>query len=318
MANIAITTYCNLQCPYCFADDMICEQHENIDVNKFKDILKWISRTPTHLGIIGGEPTLHPHFSDIMREVNIFCKELNVDATLFTNGIYLDKYVSDIGNAVGALININAQENMTPTQWTMLNNTLEHLSILGWFMPGRPKANIGCNLYMGRDNYDFIWDIVDRFKLDSVRVSVTAPVDDKYKKNKESYYTGMKPMFLKFVQEAEKRGVRVGSDCNQIPDCYFGKDELELIYHVCESRHGGICDPVVDITPNFTATSCFGCYDPVDCSQFETLHDLHRYLLHRRTYPRVQANCTGKCIGCKNHELLTCQGGCLAFAQMGD
>lgn len=318
MANVAVDTYCNLRCPYCFADDMIEQQHKNIDMDTFRWILQWIARTPmiNHVGIIGGEPTLHPQFREILKEVNTFCRELRGSATLFTNGIMLDQYVPDIGNGIGLLINVNAPENMGPEKWRMLNNTLEHLNLLGWFIPGRAKANIGCNIWADRDNYDFIWEIVDRYQIDHVRCSVSAPITEEYKNRKQWYYAACKPIFLKFVREAEKRGVNLGADCNQIPDCYFTREELELVYKVMQGRHNGICNPVVDITPELTATACFGAYDPVDITDFETLPDLERYLLHKKTYPRVEKNITGKCKGCKNAELLVCQGGCLAFSEV--
>lgn len=317
MANIAITTYCNLKCPYCFADDMICEQHNNISIERFKEILSWIARTPmNHIGIIGGEPTIHPHFDDILKEVNIYCRELNTTATLFTNGIHLDPHIQNIGQAIGLLINVNAPDNMPQQNWSKLNDTLDHLSLLGWFSPEQPKANIGCNLYLDRTDYNFIWDIVDRYHITRVRTSVTAPISSEVKANKEKYYTDMKDRFLQFCKDAKSRNVVLGADCNQIPDCYFTKDELDLVYKVMEGRHGAICNPVIDITPDFKATACFGCYDPVDCRDFETLIDLERYLLHKKTYPRVCANATGKCKDCKLHDLLVCQGGCLAFADM--
>ena len=318
MANIAVTTYCNLKCPYCFADDMICEdKKQNITISQLQEILQWISRTPkNHIGIIGGEPTLHPHFDEVLKEVNKFCTSLNTGATLFTNGIYLDKWLPDIGNAIGVLINLNNPNNMTTTQYRNLSETLEHLNLLSWFVPSKPKATIGCNIYLGEDKYEWIWEVVDRYKLKRVRTSVTAPggqyID--WRCNKEEYYETLKPIFLDFCKEAEKRRVVLGADCNQIPDCYFTEDEKKFVYTVMEGRHNGICTPVVDITPDFRATACFGSYDPVDCKDFENLIDLERYLLHRKSFPRVEKNCTGKCATCKQHELLTCQGGCLGFA----
>ena len=69
MANIAIINYCDLKCKYCFADDMIKEKSVTITLDDYRKILDFLSRTPkNHIGIIGGEPTLHPHFDDILKE----------------------------------------------------------------------------------------------------------------------------------------------------------------------------------------------------------------------------------------------------------
>ena len=318
MPNIAVTTYCNLRCPYCFADDMICEQQHNITLPRFREILEWTSRTPeNHVGIIGGEPTLHPKFSKILEEVNRYCRNVGTTATLFTNGIKLDPYLSEIGQSTGLLINCNSPENMTAEQWTELNNTLEHMALLDWFHPGQPKANLGCNLYLAREDYGYFWELVDRYKVDHFRLSVTAPIEKEMLPRKEIYYAKMKKLYMAMVEGALERDIHIGVDCNQIPNCYFNEKELDKIFQVSpEKRQPVFCEPVIDITPDFTATACVGCYDPVDCRQFETVIDLRRYLLHKKNYPRVEANCTGKCKNCKNHELLLCQGGCLAFAQL--
>ena len=73
MANIAVTTYCNLHCEYCFAHTMIEEMGNPIDLDQFRMILNWIARTPqNHIGLIGGEPLVHPHIDEIFKEVNFF------------------------------------------------------------------------------------------------------------------------------------------------------------------------------------------------------------------------------------------------------
>ena len=93
-------------------------------------------------------------------------------------------------------------------------------------------------------------------------------------------------------------------------------DSKELVARVNDHDTTGFCEPVVDITPDFRATACFGSYDPVDCGKFRDLIELERYLLLKKSYPRVCANATGKCAGCPEHECLRCQGGCLGFAEV--
>ena len=67
MPNIAILNYCNLKCPYCFADDMIHEKSKAITIDDLRKILEWVARTPeNHVGLIGGEPTLHRDFFKII------------------------------------------------------------------------------------------------------------------------------------------------------------------------------------------------------------------------------------------------------------
>lgn len=320
MANIAVTAFCNLRCPYCFADEMINEQTANITLERYHEILDWLSRTPeNHVGIIGGEPTIHPQFDKILEETNRYCREVNTSATLFTNGIMLDKFVDKIGNAIGILINCNHPDGMTADQWRQFCNTMEHLHLLDWFHPGRERANIGCNLYAERTDYDYIWAIIDKYNIKRLRVSVTAPITDEHRHNKEKYFEDMKPIFMDFVDKATERQIILGKDCSQIPDCYFTRQEMDRILKVMPDKmEPHFCEPVIDITPQFTATACFGCYSPVDCREFPTVIDLRRWLLHNRSFPRMRENATGRCKKCKQHELMMCEGGCLGFSPVDD
>lgn len=314
MPNIAITNFCNLTCPYCFADDMVKETKENISLEQYHYILQWISKTPeNHIGIIGGEPCTHPFFSDIIKETNIYCRETNATATLFTNGIYLNKFLPEIGNKIHILINYNNPKNLTSEFRSKLKETLDHLYLLDWL---NSKAQIGCNIYLDETNYDWIWEAVDNYQLKSIRVSITSPGGIYHKDwvfDKEKYYTKLVPVFIEFCKKAKEHNVICSMDCNRIPLCYFSKDEIELIEEVCDHYNSFVCDPVIDITMDFKATSCFGCYDPIDCNQFENVLELRRYLAYKKNYQRYQLNKTGKCIDCKNHELMKCQGGCLSF-----
>lgn len=316
--NIAIVNYCNLKCKYCFADDMIHEETQTMSMEDFKKILQFAARTPkNHIGIIGGEPTLHPQFKDILKEVNRYCREVNTDATLFTNGIQLDEFLPYIGDRIGLLINCNTPQYQSAELFAKQRKTLDHLNELSWF---DRKANCGCNIYPGCTDYSYMWDIVDRYHLTHIRTSVVSPAACyiSWRKDKEGYYNLMKPIYLQFCEDAIKHHCKLNMDCGHIPMCYFTEEEKQIVMQACgdDRCDHGFCEPVVDVNPNFKATACFGSYDPVDIRDFNNLIELERYLLLKKSYPRAVANCTGKCTTCKKHKLLQCQGGCLGFAEV--
>ena len=321
MANIAITNYCNLRCKYCFADDMIQEEKMSITMDDFRQILDFLSRTPkNHVGIIGGEPTLHPHFDEILKETNKYCRELNTGATLFTNGTNLEKYLPLIGERIGLLINTNAPQFTPEAEYQKTMDVLEHLADLSWFDDGSGKnrATVGCNVYPTLTDYSYIWEIVDKYHLTHLRTSVVSPGGcfKELRADKEAYFNQMKPIFLTHCENAIKHNCILNMDCGHIPACYFNSDERELVDAATRAPGNDFCSPVVDITSDFRATSCFGAYDPVDIRDFKDLIELERFLMAKKVLPRAEKNCTGRCTTCKKHKLLQCQGGCLGFADI--
>lgn len=320
MANIAITKYCNLNCAYCFAETMLEEREtKNITIPQFKKILQWINKTPNNerIGIIGGEPTLHPEFSKILFILTHFCETTHRPSIIFTNGVYLKPYLNQIGRNTSVLINVNTPRDMNKEQYDSMLETLDLLYQHNKIQTINAQYSIGCNLTMDIDDYDFFWNIVKKYEIPQVRMSVVSPVQDKYKNDKELYYSNMKPIFLKFVRTAKELNVKLHPDCSQIPCCYFSDSELKLISSIVENYGQTICEPVVDITADFKACSCFGTYDLIDCSLFDTLDELKRYLNYKINYVRcLNNNQNEKCKLCEQHKLLKCQGGCLAFSKM--
>ena len=60
--NVVINTYCNLKCPYCFAEPTMAGcQTKNMSKKDFSLILNFLKKNNnSSLRLIGGEPTLHP------------------------------------------------------------------------------------------------------------------------------------------------------------------------------------------------------------------------------------------------------------------
>lgn len=316
MPNIAINNYCNLRCPYCFADDMIKEKNKFMPLDNYKKVLKYlISNRSGRIGIIGGEPTLHPLFKQILIETNQCCNAANVTALLFTNGINLEQFIPYIGTHTNILINYNNPHNMTIEQKTKLDLTMKHIQELGWFYNN--KVKIGCNLYLDCEEYDWIWNAVETYEIRAIRLSVTSPggIYTNWRNNKHEYFIKMKPIFLNFIKKIEEKNLTVNLDCGHIPACYFSKEEIELISKVSGKQYTTFnCDPVIDITPDLQVTPCFGSYNPIPLDLDKNIQGLNRFFLYNHNIPKALNNIQGQCASCKNLKEFQCQGGCLAFS----
>lgn len=317
MPNIILTEYCNLQCPYCFASKMIEEKTDdtkNISLEQLDIILKWLLPSTTSLeriGLIGGEPTLHPQFKEILGKINSFNEFTNTPSIVFTNGINLSEFLPVIGPNMSILINVN---KLTGKPLNKLNSVLDEINYLNWFKID--KVILGCNLYQDENTYSYFWDIIDKYPdISKIRMSITAPNNKELRANKELYYTKMKPILLQFLEETKKRKIKIDYDCNQIPLCLLNDEEQNLINQLGEFNN--FCDPVIDITPDFKATCCFGVYNtPIQCNNFNNIEELFRYFKNQMVIRTINNN-TSMCKDCKKLQLVQCQGGCLSFSNIG-
>ena len=321
MANISIVNYCNLKCPYCFSNDMISSDNNyTITEQELENILAFCSRTLEPVGIIGGEPTLHPSFKTILTQFKEY-KLLNMserNVTLYTNGIELEQYldVEDFYRYFGLLININHPDIMTNEQY---NKTLKTLDRLKKDEAFGKVATIGCNFYPSRTDYQYIWDIINKYDIKELRVSTVAPCKqfESYRNKKDEYYIMMKEIFLNQCKLAEKYDVQLNLDCNNVPFCYYTDEEMEFIKSLNLSNNCDICeDPVLDVVFGHKISACFGAYDLIEPSLFDfaDIEAIKRYLRMYRIYPKIKNNGNGQCAECKRYKYTDCQGGCLAFA----
>ena len=110
MPNIMITQRCNLNCEYCFANDFVNVNSSDTDISvkDFRRILDFVlgDGSVENIGLIGGEPTLHKHFSDIL---DILITDERVKGvTIYTNGIFVHRYIEKLKNEkFHLLINCN-------------------------------------------------------------------------------------------------------------------------------------------------------------------------------------------------------------------
>lgn len=315
MPNIAFLNYCNLQCPYCFANKFITEEEKQlITKEQLLTILDFLDQTPCNrIGIIGGEPTLHPclaEYIDICFDKLYDLKNI----TIFSNGIYLDKYLNSFKNhsALSSLINLNAPNTMSESNYNSIIETLNNFEknqLLN-------QINFGINIYPDLQDFNYIIELCKKYKKNNLRISYAAPTCQYSQVDKDEYYNNGIPQLLELNQLAYKNNIELRIDCNMIPACYFKEDDLAFLKkNVIHWKT--LCKPVIDITPDFKATCCFGAYGLIDLHQFDNINEVSNYFLFKTIYPKREANGQNdKCKNCKKFNNLSCQGGCLAFSSI--
>lgn len=311
MANIAITNYCNLSCPYCFANEFILENKEEISISQLNTILEFLKKAPPpRIGIIGGEPTLHPKIDVVISTIKEFVKTYNGKIALFTNGIQLNKIFSLIDNTTDILINLNEPEVIGDYNWKKIQQNLTYLAMIDKIR----YVKFGINLYLDIKNLEYIFVTAKQFKQNTIRCSCVAPTCQYKNISKYDYYNRMKPIFLQFCNLAKQYNIQLALDCNHIPKCYFTDEEYNTIKGVI-LNDTSICVPVVDITPSFYGSSCFGSYDLIDLHQFENLLEAIKYFKEQKMNVLMEKNDAYPCTNCDRFQEKKCQGGCLAFAK---
>lgn len=276
MPNIAVTTYCNLHCPYCFAQDMFAEKNiKNISIEQFSKILEWIApwvqKTRQRTGIIGGEPLLHPQICSIIEIITAFCYQYNSASILFTNGIFLNEnIIKYIPENMKILINYNHPSILSLEQQKMLNNNLELLKELEW-INNENKIIFGLNLCSEINDYSFFKHLCKNFDLSKIRMAVSFPGTNI---NLNNYYLEMKPKFLDFIDFCITNNIKISMDC-RIPINFFTDDEKNKIFKVCyqENYERKCLNPQHEIMPDFSMTTCFAHYSNIDCSKFSSFLD---------------------------------------------
>ena len=277
MPNIVITSYCNLHCPYCFAQDMMKEQQmKNISIERFDEILEWIrpyaEENRCRIGIFGGEPTLHPEFETIMEHTSAFCQKYNAWTILFTNGICLTpNIIKTIPDKMGILINCNHPSGYQEKDLNQFHNNLDFLYSIGWLGDHTQRISLGMTICEDIDDLSFYYNLLKKYNHNRIRLAVDMSKEKIYSKE---YNMKMKNKFLEVMDFCSKEEIyNIGLDCH-IPLQFFTKEEQERIFQVIpKEKYIAPCYPEYEIFPNLTMTGCFTHYQNIDCTQYKNYKD---------------------------------------------
>ena len=322
MPNIMLTYRCNLKCPYCFANEFVNKKNTDISLENFEKALDFIATDGSgRVGLIGGEPLIHDKFKDIIEKL-IYDNRFE-RIVIYTNGLLIDKYINQLVHPKTTfLVNCNSPDDIGENNSKHLINNLDIL-YKGYYMKNR--VNLGINLYDIDKDYTYIMELLKRYHLHKLRISITVPDFTKNDNvNIIEYFKSKKQFILKFLKDMDTIQVVPYYDCNKPPMCIWTEEESEWIkeyvqkYTTEESTLYGshsFCQPVIDILPDLSAVRCFGMsdFEKVKIDNFKCASDLRYYFIGLIDECAYKFSAETECKECYERKIQKCSAGCMGF-----
>ena len=315
MSNIFLTRKCNLKCPYCFADEFVNKNNEEITLENFKKAVEFIKTGDSKIGLIGGEPMLHPLFSEFL---DMLISDDKIDSVIvFTNGLRIDKYINKLKHKkIHLLINCNSIKDIGEKNYEKLKYNLTILK-------NNDNVNIGINIYSKDMDYSYIFELLNIADKHFLRYATALPNISKEKTyDVLNSFLKIKPLLMKFFSDCLKNYIVPVTDCNTIPDCLLNIEDKRLMIKLNQLAMkynekfitGYTCEPIIDILPDLNAVRCFGLskYMKASIEEHKNMENLRNYFINQiDLYARLSFVSKG-CNDCKMRMLNRC-GLCFTY-----
>ena len=316
MANILLTQRCVRSCPYCFARKHMDDSAE--DTISWQDIIYiadlFESGGERHLSLLGGEPTLHPDFIDIL----LYLLRRNFHISVFTSGIMAESKLEELARSL---------ENENPEQYAFICN-LNHPDLSKPEETGRieeflkifgGQVTLSFNIYRIDFEMEYLFDTINRFDLKRhIRLGLAHPIPGEQNEYiPPEQFPEMAGRLLLYLPVFIKNNVSPGFDCG-FPLCLFSDDQLGKLMRLQKGVFNTVkfvCNPAIDIGPDMSVWSCFPLSNVRKRSlfEFDSVREIADYYkeFHREVRSR-QSGLFPECDGCVYIDNDLCAGGCLA------
>ncbi len=267
------------------------------------------ARAP-RIGVLGGEPTLHPDFVDLL----LYLLSRGLRVTVFTNGLASDDTIAALSAIapearVRFVVNVNYPE-ITPTPEAARQRAF--LQAVG------RRAELGLNLFRLDLDPSFVARLGEECAASGrVRLGLALPVAGTSESLPAGFYQAAAPLVVKLVLACSANGGTVHFDCG-FPRCMFDDRQLaQLREHGTTARF--TCEPALDIAPGGETWACFPLHEShrIGLAPGTTLGDLrrrHRAGMQRSREESGRWGIRVECRECVHREARRCDGGCLALA----
>ena len=310
--NLLITNYCSRKCSFCFARSKI-GQVENaagglhMSLDQLEQIMDFLERSgDKKLRLLGGEPTLHPELEAIVKRA----MERGFHVHLFSNCMMPQKVADFLAglpqDQVSLLANVSVNKEDSPEQKKRVEYALAALG---------PRVQPGITVTSPEFAYAYLIELINRYKLRRrIRIGIAQPIvghDNEYLHPSQYRATGR--ALAAMALTCEREDILSGFDCG-LTMCMFEDEEFAVLAR-CSEGFKTVCQPILDLGPDFQAWHCFPLSDVMNVS-FEAYPDRNAMVrdFQRKTAPYKSFGCMPECMHCVYLRRGQCTGGCLAHA----
>ena len=308
MANLTVSAVCNQHCPYCFTSDHLNGSGADrsfLEISDFDARLDFLDRSGIdQVRLLGGEPTLHPQFPELIKRARARNKKIVV----FTNGLMSEEALACLEELptteCNVLVNVNEPAEANKETFERQRATIHRLG---------ERALLGFNIYRTNFHPNFLLSLIAEARCrPAIRLGMAQPClsgNNHYIHPKQYPFVGEKVASL--ARTAARDGVRLEFDCGFVR-CMFSNEDLETIKGL-GADVGWRCNPILDIDIEGRVIHCYplsrlGSLPLTPQTDAPAL----RNAFESSTRPYRQAGVFQECSTCPFKTAGECSGGCLA------
>jgi len=272
-------------------------------LQEFETILTYLEPGRDWVSLLGGEPTLHSRFKEIVQDL----VDSGYDVWIFTNGTtpQLRNGTANVPEGrVRGMLNLNELESYTADEMAELEANCRELG---------ERLCLSFNIYGSRFRWDHLRAAVQKWQLAKViRLGIAQPI-----RNTTNVFLPEEEMdstcrrIVEMAEDLAEDGISLNFDCG-FRVCAFSAIERGILAE-CGTRFSFTCEPVLDIGPGLEVWRCFPFSGDhrVKLTDFDSIKQLEAYFSGLWSEGRSHGN-TGACDTCDNKRAGTCHGGCLS------
>ncbi len=313
MANLVVSNICDASCEYCFASSYLKGSHTGMapafmSMEEFTACLDFLDRSEIpEVRLLGGEPTLHPQFAELVNMAYQRQKKVIV----FSHGAMPEKALQSLEvlspEQCLVIVNMSAYFPNTSKAQQAEMKRLESLSRL------KERAMLGVNIQNPAFDLSAALQIIAETgirKVIRLGIALPGPNAENHSVHPKQYrLIGSRIAWQ--ARLAAESNVYLDLDCGFVR-CMFTDEEINLL------QQGGMqpgwhCSPILDICPGGEILHCFSL-----SNQFkEHLSSQVNASMLRNTFleqiqPFRKAGIFPECSTCPFKSIGECSGGCLS------